>query len=222
MSVTDNLNNILRSLPKGITLVAVSKFHPNEIILETYKSGQRLFGESRVQELIEKEKALPKDIQWHFIGHLQTNKIRQVVPFVSLIHSVDSFRLLSEIDKEGKRIGRIIPCLLQLHIAKEESKYGFSFDECRNLLASGTYIDFKNVRLKGLMGMATLTEDTEQISREFRSLKQFFAEMKAACFPSDATFSVLSMGMSDDYLIALEEGSTMVRIGSRIFGNRDY
>ncbi|MDP4278047.1 MAG: YggS family pyridoxal phosphate-dependent enzyme [Bacteroidota bacterium] len=222
MSVTENLNDTLKSLPKGITLVAVSKFHPNESILEAYKAGQRVFGESRVQELIEKQKTLPSDIQWHFIGHLQTNKVKQIIPFVALIHSIDSVRLLSEIDKEAKRIGRVIPCLLQIHVAQEETKFGFSPEECLNLFASGTYIDFRNVKLKGLMGMASLTENASQIRSEFNCLKQCFDQVKQTYFPSDASFRELSMGMSNDYPIAIEEGSTMVRIGSLIFGERVY
>jgi len=222
MSVTANLNCIRQSLPKNVTLVAVSKFHPDEAILEAYKTGHKTFGESRVQELVEKQKTLPKDIQWHLIGHLQTNKIRQIAPFVALIHSVDSLRLLSEINKEAERIGRIIPCLLQLHIAKEETKYGFSLEECHELFKSGAYIDFRSIKLKGLMGMASLTDNAKQIHSEFRTLKHLFNEVKKIYFPSDTAFCELSMGMSDDYPIALEEGSTMVRIGSLIFGNREY
>ena len=220
MSITENLNEINAKLPKGTRLVAVSKFHPVESIMEAYMSGQLVFGESRVQELIEKQKILPNDIEWHFIGHLQTNKIRQIVPFVSLIHGVDSLKLLKEIDKEGQKINRIVPCLLQIHIAQEESKFGFSTDECLDFFKSGEWIDLKFVKLKGFMGMATLTKDEEQIRNEFRSLSSFFNEIKSSWFPSDASFCEISMGMSDDYLIAIKEHSTMVRIGSAIFGSR--
>lgn len=222
MSVTENLNKVKMSLPKGITLVAVSKFQPMESIQEAYNAGQRIFGESRAQELCEKQQILPKDIQWHFIGHLQTNKIKQIVPFVSLIHSVDSLKLLKEINKEGEKIGRVIPCLLQLHIAQEETKFGFGIDECRDLLNSGEWIEMKYIKLKGLMGMATLSDDKEQISAEFRKLNDFFKEIKKDVFPHDSSFSILSIGMSHDYPIAVKEGGNMVRVGTAIFGLRDY
>jgi len=222
MSVTDAIRCLKEELPKGIELVAVSKFHPCEAILEAYQAGQRIFGESRVQELCEKQPVCPKDIEWHFIGHLQTNKIRQIVPFVALIHGVDSLKLLKEINKEGEKIGRIIPCLLQIHIAKEETKFGFSFEECRELFLTGDLKDLKSIRLCGLMGMATLTENTTQIHTEFKSLKSYFDQLRKDFFPNDSTFCHLSMGMSDDYKPAIEEGSTMVRIGSAIFGARVY
>jgi len=220
MSVTENLNIINWNLPKGTRLVAVSKFHSVERIMDVYKAGQRVFGESRVQELIEKQKVLPKDIEWHFIGHLQTNKIRFIVPFVSLIHGIDSVKLLKEIDREGKKINRVIPCLLQLHIAQEKSKLGFTTRECMDFFKSGEWIDLKFVRLKGFMGMATLTGNEKQIRSEFKTLSSFFKEIKSSWFPSDASFCEISMGMSDDYLIAVGEGSTLVRIGSAIFGSR--
>jgi len=222
MSVTDAIRCLKEELPKGLELVAVSKFHPCEAILEAYQAGQRIFGESRVQELCEKQPVCPKDIEWHFIGHLQTNKIKQIVPFVALIHGVDSLKLLKEINKEGEKIGRIIPCLLQIHIAKEETKFGFSFEECRELFLTGDLKDLKSIRLCGLMGMATLTENTTQIHSEFKSLKSYFDQLQKDFFPNDPTFCHLSMGMSDDYKIAIEEGSTMVRIGSAIFGARVY
>jgi len=220
MSVNENLKNILEILPKGTSLVAVSKFHCVENIMEAYKSGQRVFGESRVKELIEKQLILPKDIEWHFIGHLQTNKIKYIVPFVSLIHGVDSIKLLKEIDKEGKKINRIIPCLLQLHIADEESKFGFERNECLDFFKSGDWIDLKFAKIKGIMGMATLTGDENQILNEFRTLRSLFNEVKSSWFPSDSSFCEVSMGMSDDYKIAIKEGSTLVRIGSAIFGSR--
>ena len=222
MSVTENLNDILKTLPEGTNLVAVSKFHPAECILEAYEAGQRIFGESRAQELCEKQKILPEDIQWHFIGHLQTNKIKQIVPFISLIQSVDSLKLLKEINKEGEKIGRVIPCLLQLHIAREETKFGFSMEECRELLSSGDWIDLKNIKLRGFMGMASLTDNINTVRKEFRNLNDFFKETKRNFFPSAKSFSELSIGMSDDYKIAIDEGSTMVRIGSAIFGQRNY
>lgn len=222
MSVTDSISRLKKELPAGIRLVAVSKFHPREAILEAYQAGQRIFGESRVQELCGKQPSCPADIEWHFIGHLQTNKIKQIVPFVDLIHGIDSVKLLNEINKEGEKIGRIIPCLLQIHIAQEESKFGFSFDECRELVSGEHLKELKFIQLHGLMGMATLTDDTKQIHSEFKSLKSFFMELKENHYMDETSFNVLSMGMSDDYQIAIEEGSTMVRIGSAIFGAREY
>jgi PLP dependent protein len=222
MSVTENINQIKIKLPTNVKLVAVSKFHPIEAILEAYRAGQRIFAESRVQELCEKQPTCPKDIDWHFIGHLQTNKIKLIVPFVSLIHGVDSLKLLKEINKEGEKIGRIIPCLLQIHIAQEETKFGLSFDECRDCLSTEILKELKFIHLRGLMGMATLTDDSTQIHAEFKSLKSFFMELKKDFFMDESSFCELSMGMSDDYNIAIEEGSTMVRIGSAIFGARVY
>jgi len=222
MSVSKTIHSINRELPTGTRLVAVSKFHPVDAILEAYQAGQRIFGENWVQELCEKQPLCPDDIEWHFIGHLQTNKIKQIVPFVSLIHGVDSLKLLKGINKEAEKAGRVIPCLLQIHIAQEESKFGFSVDECRNILSGGHLKDLKFVRICGLMGMATLTEDTTQIRSEFRYLKNAFDEFKKNFFMDEPDFCELSMGMSDDYRIAIEEGSTMVRIGSAIFGARVY
>jgi pyridoxal phosphate enzyme (YggS family) len=221
MSIAQNLIRLRQSLPQSVKLVAVSKFHSPAAIWEAYEAGQRLFGESRVQELLEKQRQLPTDIEWHFIGHLQTNKVKSLAPFIALIHSVDSLKLLEAIDREGQRINRVIPCLLQLHIAQENSKYGFSFDECRDLFQTGRWIDFRHVHVKGLMGMATFTDDEDQIRQEFRLLHEFFLEIKTGYFPSDATFNELSMGMSNDYLLAIQEGSTLVRIGTLIFGHRD-
>lgn len=220
MSIVENLKIILNTIPSGTKLVAVSKFHTVENISEAYNAGQKLFGESRIQELVEKYPLLPSDIQWHFIGHLQTNKIKYIVPFVSLIHGVDTFKLLREIDKEGKKINRVIPCLLQLHIAEEDSKFGFEANEIMDFFKSGEWIDLKNVKIKGIMGMATLTDDHDQIQKEFREINNLYKEIKKSWFPSDSSFCELSMGMSDDYLIAIKEGSTLVRIGSAIFGSR--
>lgn len=222
MSVSDNIQQIQKELPSTTRLVAVSKFHPAEAVLEAYNAGQRIFGENRVQELCDKFPVCPKDIEWYFIGHLQTNKIKQIVPFVALIQSVDSLKLLKEINKESQKIGRIIPCLLQIHIAQEETKFGFSFDECREMLASGVYKELKYVQLHGLMGMASLTDNKAQIHAEFKSLKQFFEEIREQYFKDNTSFCELSMGMSDDHEIAIQEGSTMVRIGSAIFGPRVY
>ncbi len=218
MSITSELKQLHRELPETTKLVAVSKFHPVEAVQEAYAAGQRIFGESRVQELCEKQPILPQDIEWHFIGHLQTNKIKQIVPFVSLIHGVDSAKLLREINKEGEKIGRVVPCLLQLFVAQEETKFGLSPDECKALVSERSNYPF--IQLCGLMGMASLTDDKEQIRAEFSQLKTLFNELKAELNVPD--FRELSMGMSEDYLLAVECGSTMVRIGSRIFGLRQY
>ncbi len=222
MSVSENLISLQKNIPPHVKLVAVSKFHPAEAIEEAYKCGQRVFGESRVQELTDKVERLPKDIEWHFIGHLQTNKVKYLAPFVTMIHAIDSERLLVEIDNSAKKVNRTIDCLLQIHIAEEESKFGFSLDECREFLASGRWKTMQNIRLRGLMGMATFTDNTEQVHREFQQLSRFYHEVKEAWFAEEEAFSEISMGMSDDYRIAIEEGSTMVRIGSTIFGSRQY
>jgi len=222
MSVADTINHINTKLPAGSRLVAVSKFHPIDAIMEAYDAGQRIFGESRVQELCEKQPLCPGDIEWHFIGHLQTNKIKQIAPFISLIHGVDSLKLLKEIDKEGEKIDRVIPCLIQIHIAQEETKFGFSFDECRTFLSSDALKNLKFIRLSGLMGMATLTDNRSQIRSEFNRLKEFFTELKKDYLKENDSIKELSMGMSDDYEIAVEEGSTMIRVGSAIFGSRVY
>lgn len=214
MSISSEIQRLHQELPPSTKLVAVSKFHPVEAVLEAYAAGQRIFGESRVQELCEKQPLLPQDIEWHFIGHLQTNKIKQIVPFVSLIHGVDSAKLLREINKEAEKIGRVVPCLLQIHVAQEETKFGLSPDECRALVSE--LDNFPFVQVCGLMGMASLTDNQEQIRGEFSQLKDLQEELKTP------TFRELSMGMSDDYPLAIECGSTMVRIGSRIFGQRQY
>lgn len=222
MNIKENIHQVLSTLPDGVRLVAVSKYHPVEALQEAYEAGQRIFGESRVQELTVKYEQLPKDIEWHFIGHLQTNKVKYMAPYVSLIHGVDSYKLLCEINRQGERCGRRIPCLLQLHVAQEETKFGFSPDECREMLAEGAWREMEHVEIRGLMGMASNTDDMSQVRREFHRLGQFFAQVKEEFFPTAPEFSELSMGMSDDYPIAVEEGSTLVRVGSRIFGARSY
>lgn len=222
MNITESLKQVLNELPEGVRLVAVSKFHPNEAIEEAYRAGQRVFGESKVQEMTSKHESLPKDIEWHFIGHLQTNKIKYIVPYVALIHGIDSYKLLAEVNKQAGKIGRTVNCLLQLHIAREETKFGFSFDECRDMLVSGEWKTFQNIRICGLMGMATNTENTEQIKTEFCSLRNFFREVKVKWFSDSEAFKELSMGMSHDYREAIATGSTLVRIGSKIFGERNY
>lgn len=222
MSIADNLNLIRATLPANVTLVCVSKFHPNESIIEAYEAGERVFGENKVQELCQKYETLPKDIVWHFIGHLQTNKVKFLVPFVSLIHGIDSFRLLEEVDKQSAKIGRVVDCLLQVHIADEETKFGFSPNELDAIITDNTFKSLSSVRIRGLMGMATFTDDTTQVRSEFHSLKILFDHLKNTHFKDVTTFDTISMGMSDDYRIAIEEDSTMVRIGSSIFGARHY
>lgn len=217
MSVGENLERVRQSLPENVTLVAVSKFKPDKDILEAYGKGQRIFGESRALEVRDKHERLPKDIEWHFIGHLQTNKVKYIAPFVTLIHGVDSLNLLREIGHQAARTGRIIDCLLQVHISDEETKFGFSFDECREAVKTITEERPENIRIKGLMGMAAYTDNMDEVRREFRALKDLFEEIKRTSMPDIDT---LSMGMSDDYLIAVQEGSTMVRVGSMIFGER--
>lgn len=220
--ISEQIKSIQESLPEGVRLIAVSKFHPNEAILEAYKAGQRLFGENHVQELTAKHESLPSDIEWHFIGHLQTNKVKYIAPFVSLIHGIDTPKLLKVVDKEGAKVGRVIPCLLQIHIATEETKFGFSREECLEMLSSGIISELQHVQICGLMGMATNTNDEAQIREEFHTLHSLFEELKESYFKDAPTFKELSMGMSDDYLIAIEEGSTLIRVGTKIFGERDY
>lgn len=220
MDIQANLNGVLSELPLGVSLVAVSKFHPFEAIKEAYRAGQRIFGESRVQELLGKQASLPADIQWHFIGHLQTNKVKYIAPFVSMIDAVDSWKLLEEIDTQGGRCGRVIPCLLELHIAQEESKYGFTFNSCREMLDNGAWRSLQHVAICGVMGMATYTDDEKQVAQEFASLHDFFTMLKRTYFEDDARFKEISMGMTHDYLLAVAAGSTMVRIGTKIFGER--
>ena len=220
--IAENIKQVLSELPEGVRLVAVSKFHPNEAIEEAYNAGQRVFGESKVQEMTAKYESLPKDIEWHFIGHLQTNKIKYIVPYVALIHGVDSYKLLTEINKQAAKAGRMVNCLLQLHIAQEETKFGFSFDECREMLTGDEWKELKNIRICGLMGMATNTDDTSLIKNEFHNIHELFTELKNSVFKGDEYFCELSMGMSHDYPIAIREGSTMIRIGTSIFGEREY
>ncbi len=221
MSVASNLKLITNTLPENVKLVAVSKFHPSKILQEAYDAGQRVFGESRVQELDTKQKNLPDDIEWHFIGHLQTNKIKYIVPYIHTIHSVDSWKLLTEINKHAASVGRTINCLLEIYIAEEDTKYGLTFDECYKLLEQNDFLSLNNIRICGLMGMASNTDDTNKIRSEFRSLKSFFHKVKDNFFKKNEYFAEMSIGMSHDFTIAIEEGSTMVRIGSSIFGQRD-
>lgn len=222
MSIKANLQEVLAGITKDVTLVAVSKFHPNESIMEAYEAGQRIFGESKVQEMTQKYETLPKDIEWHFIGHLQSNKIKYMAPYVNMIHAIDSLSLLKEIDKHAKKVNRTISCLLQIHIAKEETKFGFSFDECRTMLNEEEWKKLDNIRICGVMGMATNCDDQKEIREEFNSLHNFFKEIKEEYFKDEESFKEISMGMSGDYEIAIEEGSTMVRVGSKIFGERIY
>lgn len=222
MDIQANLKEVLTSLPAQVKLVAVSKFHPNESIEQAYRAGQRIFGESKVQELTGKYETLPKDIEWHFIGHLQTNKVKYIAPYIAMIHAVDSYKLLAEIDKQAAKNGKVIPCLLEIHIAQEESKYGFTFQECREMLEAGEWKNLTHICIAGLMGMATFTEDETEIKKEFDSLKQFFNEIKQNYFADRDTFREISMGMSHDYPLAIEAGSTLVRVGSKIFGERIY
>ncbi|MCL2649959.1 MAG: YggS family pyridoxal phosphate-dependent enzyme [Candidatus Azobacteroides sp.] len=222
MTISQQIQSIHDELPPHVHLIAVSKFHPAETIMEAYNAGQRIFGESKVQELTGKYEVLPKDIEWHFIGHLQTNKIKYIVPFVSMIHSIDSVNLLHEVNKYGEKAGRSINVLFQIHIAKEETKYGFSEEECFAFLDSGMHKTLNHLNICGLMGMATLTEDMNIVRSEFKSLHSFFKKLKQTFFFSENNFKELSMGMSDDYHEAIEEGSTLVRIGSKLFGERQY
>lgn len=218
--LSENLDYIKSQIPEGVTLVAVSKTKPHELIIEAYDAGQRVFGENRVQELIEKQDALPKDIEWHMIGHLQTKKVKSIASFVTLIHAVDTPKLLVEIDKQGKKNDRKINCLLQFHIAEEETKYGFSAEEVKALLQSEEVKQLENVQIAGVMGMASFTSDQRQVREEFKVLKTIFNDLKSSFFSTDDEFKIISMGMSGDYEIAISEGSNMVRVGSSIFGAR--
>lgn len=222
MNLSEKINNIQKTLPAGVRLVAVSKYHPASLIQEAYDAGQRIFGESHVQELVAKHDALPKDIEWHFIGHLQTNKVKYIAPFVSLIHAVDSERLLIEIDKQAKRCGRTIPVLLQVHVAKETTKFGFTPDELLNFMENGDWRQYTNIRFSGIMCMATNTDDEALIASEFEQAKTLFHRIKEKYFSDSNTFNECSWGMSGDYPIAIEHGSTLIRIGSMIFGERTY
>ena len=218
MSISENIKEFKNKLPKNVTLVAVSKTKPVSDLQEAYNTGQRVFGENKVQEMEAKWQELPKDVEWHMIGHVQRNKVKYMAPFVSLIHAVDSPRLLKEINKEAKKNNRTIPCLLQLKIAEEDSKFGMSEADAKELVASEAFQNYKNISIVGLMGMATFTEDETQVRNEFKKLKRMYDDFSK----TQEDFSILSMGMSADYRIALEEGSTMVRVGSSIFGERNY
>lgn len=221
-SIAEHIIKIKSELPDGVNLVAVSKYHPIEQLKEAYTAGQRLFGESRAQELVVKAPQMPDDVQWHFIGHLQRNKVRAIMPIVSLIHSVDSIRLLDTIEKEAKRIGKVADVLLQLHVAKEEAKSGFAIDELLSLARNGEFKKYENVRFRGLMAMATFTDDESIIKAEFASVGETFRTLRNEnTFPTD-TFTEISMGMSHDWHLAVAEGTTLVRIGTEIFGERQY
>ncbi|MDB4324209.1 YggS family pyridoxal phosphate-dependent enzyme [Crocinitomicaceae bacterium] len=218
--IEENLNRIKQSIPKNVKLVAVSKTKPNADILIAYKAGQRVFGENKVQELAQKQSELPTDIEWHLIGHLQTNKVKFIAQFVSLIHAVDSLKLLKEINKQAKKHSRTINCLLQFHIAQEESKFGLNFDQAKELLSSQDFIELQNVSIAGVMGMASNTLNEEQVRGEFQTMENYFNVLKSHYFKFNDNFQHISMGMSGDYQIAIEEGSNMVRLGSSIFGLR--
>lgn len=222
MSILENIRKLKAEIPDHVDIIAVSKRKPIEDILQAYKAGHRIFGENRVQELIEKQPLLPGDINWHMIGHLQTNKVKYIAEFVDMIHSVDSLKLALAIDKEAFKAGRVIPVLLQMHIADEESKFGFSEDELNSLLDSPEFSVLKNIRIEGLMGMATYTEDMDKVRSEFRYLREVFYRVKNTYFAGSDHFRQISMGMSGDYEIAIEEGSTMIRVGTLIFGARTY
>ena len=220
--IQENLNNVRATVPSNVTLIAVSKTKPVSDLQEAYDAGQRIFGENKALEMRDKYQELPKDIQWHFIGHLQTNKIKYIAPFVTLIHAVDSLSLLEAVNKEAAKNNRIIDCLLQFHIAQEETKFGLDIEEAKSLLESEIYKNLKNIRICGVMGMATFTEDVVQVRNEFKNLKNIFETLKENYFKGNDSFKEISMGMSDDYPIAIEEGTTMVRVGSKIFGARNY
>lgn len=217
-----HLNEVRATVKQGVELVAVSKFHPAALIKEAYDQGQRIFGESRVQELQTKHEALPADIQWHFIGHLQPNKVKYIAPYISLIHAVDSYKLLAEINKQAAKHDRVIPCLLELHIAQEESKYGFTPEACTALLEDGAWRALKNVQIAGLMCMASNTPDMVQVRSEFHQARVYFDELKQRFFAEDPHFCERSWGMSHDYDVAMDEGATLVRVGTAIFGEREY
>jgi pyridoxal phosphate enzyme (YggS family) len=219
--IATNLKNLRDRVPSAVKIVAVSKTKPVSDIFEAYNSGQRVFGENRVQEILSKKDSLPGDVEWHMIGHLQTNKVKSIVPFIRMIQSVDSMKLLSVINNESKKIEKVTDCLLQVHIAEEETKFGFSFEELKNALESAEYDAMKNVRICGLMGMATFTDNIDQVRKEFRNLAMYFKSLKETYFDDNLSFSELSMGMSGDFEIGISEGSTMIRVGSLIFGGRN-
>ena len=220
--IKENLNKVRETVPNEETLIAVSKTKPVTDLQEAYEAGQRIFGENKALEMRDKHQELPKDIQWHFIGHLQTNKIKYIAPFVSLIHSIDSISLLEAVNKEAVKNNRVIDCLLQFHIAQEDTKFGLDLKEAEEILKTESYKDLKNINIVGVMGMATFTDDENQIRNEFKSLKNIFGVLKESYFKDNDSFKEISMGMSDDYPIAIEEGASMVRVGSKIFGARSY
>ena len=222
MDIQATIKEIRNQLPEQVRLVAVSKFHPIQAIEEAYAAGQRIFGESKVQEMEEKHAALPSDIEWHFIGHLQTNKVKYIAPYVSMIHAVDSYKLLAEINKQAAKHNRVIPCLLEIHIAQEDSKFGFTFQACLDMLEQGEWQSLSHVAICGVMGMATNTDSETEVYREFESLHHFFEEIKETYFRNVTSFKEISMGMSHDYPLAVRAGSTLVRVGSKIFGERNY
>lgn len=222
MDIARNIEKLKQEIKEGACLVAVSKTKPNEDILEAYHAGHKVFGENKIQDLVKKAEELPKDIEWHFIGHPQTNKVKYIAPFISLIHGVDSMKLLKMIHKEGRKNNRIISCLLQFHIAEEQTKFGLDLEEAKAILESPEFSELTNVEIKGVMGMATYTDDENQIRKEFKGLKSVFNSLKEAYFENQDSFCEISMGMSGDYKIAIEEGSTMIRVGSIIFGERNY
>jgi pyridoxal phosphate enzyme (YggS family) len=220
MSIAENLLSIKNNLPEQVTLVAVSKTKPISDLMQAYEVGQRIFGENKIQEMMEKWEQMPKDIQWHMIGHVQTNKVKFMAPFVSLVHGVDSFKLLKEINKQAAKNDRVIDCLLQMHIAEEETKFGLDQEELKSILASDEFTEMKNIKVVGLMGMATFTEDQNQIKKEFSQLKSIFDYLTSESTTQNLEPKILSMGMSGDYKLGIECGSTMIRIGSSIFGGR--
>ena len=222
MSVTQNIQKLRSQIPENVQLICVTKFHSDEIIMEAYHAGEKTFGESRVQEFLPKRERLPQDIHWHFIGHLQTNKVKYLIPGVDLIHGVDSIKLLETIDKQAQKSDCVVNCLLQVHIADEQTKFGFSPDELTALFETDFLKAYPNVSICGLMGMATFTDDHNQVRKEFKSLKKLFDTIKQNYQSDNPNFKELSMGMSDDYQIAIEEGSTMIRVGTLIFGEREY
>lgn len=222
MNIKENLENIRKDIPQGVTLVAVSKTKPESDLMEAYNAGQRIFGENKAQEMRLKHQDLPKDIQWHFIGHLQENKIKYIIDYVTLIHSIDSLKLLVEVNKKAQKIDRRVDCLFEMDISHEQSKFGISLQEACEILESSEFKQLSHVRICGIMGIGSITEDINQTRKEFRELKQMFNSLKAKYFFNEDYFKQISMGMTGDYKVAIEEGATIVRIGSKIFGQRDY
>jgi pyridoxal phosphate enzyme (YggS family) len=222
MSIASAIEEIKKTLPKHVQLVAVSKFNPIEALQEAYEAGQRLFGESQAQEMLPKAQAMPDDVKWHFIGHLQTNKVKYIAPYVACIESVDSLKLLVEINKQAAKIGRVIPCLLQFHVAQEETKWGLTKEECEEILSSEEFTNLRNVRIDGVMGMASNTDNEARIRADFAEITRMFVYLKLHYFAASQHFKHISMGMTHDYPIAVKEGATLVRVGSGIFGERMY